>query len=251
MNILSNPDKKLIALGVLLGSLCWLFGSKAQAEKGMGLKVEGDRLLVESRTFTAEFAGARLKSLKAKDGGLELLRHEEAAFPLELVYANNDRLREDKGQRLLVKLLSERAARIVVQGNDSDRELFVRLDPATGDLCVSPSGRSARRGVLAVRWNLPFAKEAALVLPCINGLLVESGREFPGNDRFTWPFRWNVQLAIAQREGRSLMVHSQDTDCQFNCLRPEASLVSAGARLADSQRGAQRAGRLVLAAPDP
>ena len=182
------------------------------------LQVEGQKLVVESRTFRAEFDGASLVRVRSSDGNTEFLRLDTNSFPLELVYANSDRLRQDKGQVVTVKLLSECAARIVVTGNDSERELFVRLDPDSGDLCVTPSGRSARRGVLAARWNLPFAREAALVLPCINGLFIESDREFPGNDRFPWPYRWNAQLAIAQRGGQTLMVHSHDTACKFKAL---------------------------------
>ncbi len=184
----------------------------------LALRAQGSRLLVESRTFTAEFDQARLVSVKSRQGGVELLRRDESVFPLELVYANGDRLREDKGQSLRVKPLTDRAARILIAGNDSDRELLVWLDPATGDLCVTPSGRSARRGLLAARWNLSFAKEAALVLPCINGMFVESDRPFPSDARFPWPFTWNAQLAIAQRDGQAIMVHSQDTACKFKAL---------------------------------
>ena len=182
------------------------------------LKVEENRLTVTARAFSAVFEGPRLVSLKSRDGDVEFLRRDDTAYPLELVYANTDRLREDKGQRVEARQLSPRAARILILGNDSDRELLVRLDEDSGDLCVTPSGRGARRGVLAARWNLPFAREAALVLPCINGMLIESDRAFPGNDRFAWPFRWNAQLAIAQRDGAALMVHSQDTACKFKAL---------------------------------
>ncbi len=198
-----------------------LFAESAPAglQAPLGLTVEGQRLMARAPRFTAEFEGATLVSVRSHEGaGVEFCRRDAELFPVELLYVNNDRLRQDKHQQIQVKLLSDLAARIIIRGNDSDRELFVRLDPATGDLCVTPNGRSARRGLLAVRWNFAFAREASLVLPCINGLLVESDRDFPGNDRFPWPFRWNAQLIIAERGGHSLMVHSQDTACRFKAL---------------------------------
>ena len=190
----------------------------AAEEERLGIDCDGSKLTVESRHFTAEFEGARLISVIARQGGTQLCRKDSSVFPLALVYANGDMLKEDKHHRIQVKPLSKLAARIIIAGDDSDRELFIRLDGATGDLCVTPNGSSARRGVLAIRWTIAFAREDALVLPCVNGLLVESNREFPGNDRFSWPFRWNAQLAIAQRDGSSLMVHSEDTAFKFKAL---------------------------------
>ena len=69
-----------------------------------------------------------------------------------------------------------------------------------------------------MRWNVAFAREDALVLPSINGLLVEAGREFPRSNRFPWPYLWNAQLAIAMRDGVSLMIHAQDTAAKFKAL---------------------------------
>jgi hypothetical protein len=194
------------------------FGAAAAPSEVLKVRVEGQKLVAESRRFTAEFDGAELARVVARGGGTEFCRKEPGSFPLELVYAGGDRLQQDKHQQVKVEPLSDIAARIIVVGDDSDREMLVRLDPATGDLCVTPSGRSARRSVLAVRWNVPFAREAALVLPCVNGIFVESDRDFPRNDRFPWPYRWNAQLAIAQREGKSLMIHSQDTAFKFKAL---------------------------------
>ncbi len=190
----------------------------ATGRENVKIRVEGQRLIVESRRFTAEFEGASLTSAVARQSGIEFWRKDDSVFPLELFYVHGDTLRQDKHQRIEVKCLSDRAARIIITGDDSDRELFIRLDTETGDLCVTPSGRSARAGVLAVRWNIAVAREAALVLPCINGVFVESDRDFPGNDRFPWPFRWNAQLVIAQRDGGSLMIHSEDTAFKFKAL---------------------------------
>jgi len=183
----------------------------------MRILVEGRRLVVDSPGFTAKWDGAALTSLVARRSRTEFCR-SGSAFPLELYYVQGDSFGPDKHQQVLVRGLSDLAARVIVVGNDSERELFLRLDPATGDLCVKPSGQSARRGLAAIRWNIAVAREAALILPCVNGIYVETGREFPRSDRFAWPFRWNAQLAIAERGGCSMMVHSEDTACKFKAL---------------------------------
>ena len=154
---------------------------------------------------------------------------------------------QDKHQAVQVRALSDLAGRVIVAGEDSDRGVLVRLDPATGDLCVAPSGRSRRAGVQAVRWSIPFVREAALVLPCINGIFFKADREFPGNDRFQWPYRWNAQFVIAQRSGSALMVHSEDTACTFKALVAQefASCCRIGGTILGDERrllGGRRAG---------
>ncbi|MCC6442702.1 MAG: hypothetical protein IT210_04485 [Armatimonadetes bacterium] len=184
----------------------------------MKIEVRKQSLRIEAQHFTARMEGAALVSLKDRETGAEFCREAAHIFPLELTYAQKDALGQDKHQEVSTRALSDIAARVVLEGNDSDRELLLRLDPSTGDLCVQPSGQSARRGVLSIRWNVPFAAESALVLPCVNGIKVEAARPFPGSDRFPWPYRWNAQLAIVEREGCSLMVYSQDIAARFKAL---------------------------------
>ncbi|KPK80261.1 MAG: hypothetical protein AMJ81_12285, partial [Phycisphaerae bacterium SM23_33] len=184
----------------------------------MNIRQEDNALIAESPAFIARFDGPALTSFVDRRTGAEFCRPADSPFPLELFYLHKDTLGPDKGQRIQAKLLSDLAARVLLVGNDSDRELFIRLDPQTGDLCVRPSGRGARRGVASIRWNISFARQVSLILPCVNGILVEADRAFPPNDRFPWPFRWNAQLAIAERDGAALMVHCQDTSWKFKAL---------------------------------
>jgi hypothetical protein len=178
---------------------------------------------VQSRRFKAEFEGATLTSFSSAKTGTEFCRGESSGFPLELYFAHGDTLGEDKHQEVVVKSLSDIAARVILVGNDSDRELFLRLDPETGDLCVRASGHCSKRGLVSIRWNIAFAQETALILPCVNGILVEANPsqaqdEFPKNDRFPWPYRWNAQLVIAERDGCSMMIHSEDNAFKFKAL---------------------------------
>jgi hypothetical protein len=72
--------------------------------------------------------------------------------------------------------------------------------------------------VVSVRWNLSFHPDADVILPCVNGILVKSGSEFPRNDRFPWPYRWNAQLIISERDNHTCMIRSQDTTFKFKAL---------------------------------
>ena len=190
----------------------------ASQSGSLGIQVDGRVVTVQSRDFSARLDGPALVSFRHRGSDTEFCRAGDGVFPLQLSYVHGDVLDEDKHHSVSVTALCETAARIVVSGDDSDRELLLYLDPAEGDLCVAPCGQSARRGVAAVRWNIPFAQQADLVLPCVNGILARSDRSFPADDRFPWPYRWNAQLVIAQRDGCAMMVHSRDTACKFKAL---------------------------------
>ena len=96
--------------------------------------------------------------------------------------------------------------------------MLITLDQATGDLCVTPSSKTSRREVASVRWNVSFNPDAEVILPCVNGILVKSAADFPRNDRFPWPYRWNAQLVIAQKGNQSCMIRSEDTAYKFKAL---------------------------------
>ena len=183
----------------------------------MKISVEGQKILVESKQFTAVFDGATLMSLKSKDE-TEFLHPENPDVPLDVLFADYSTLGKDKREKCAVTQLSDTAARVILTGADSDRSLLITLDPSTGDLCITPSSKTSRRGVVSVRWNVSFHPDADVILPCVNGILIRSDSAFPGNDRFPWPFRWNAQLIIAERNKHNCMIYSHDTSFKFKAL---------------------------------
>jgi hypothetical protein len=183
----------------------------------MKILVEGQKVLVDSEKFTAVFDGATLTSLKSKDE-IEFLHPENPDVPLDVLFADYSTLGKDKREKCVVTQLSDIAVRVILTGADSDRSLLITLDPSNGDLCITPSSKTSRRGVVSVRWNISFHPDADVILPCVNGILVKSGSAFPGNDRFPWPFRWNAQLIISEREKHTCMIYSRDTSFKFKAL---------------------------------
>jgi len=203
----------------------------ATADGGdIGMTVKDSTLTVRSKTFTAVFTGARLTSLIDRKSGVQFVRGGAGPFPVEMYYIDKRALGADANQKVTVKRLSDYTARIILTGKGSDRELFVRLDRETGDLCVRPTGQTARGGVLAVRWNVSFAPRAVLVLPVRGGRTFLAGRRIRLRERNSWPSEWNAQLIVAQRGGASMMIHSQDTRYKYKALvyRPDKAGATLG-----------------------
>ena len=199
----------------------------------MHIRVQDQTLLVESLHFTARLEGGMLVSLVDRETGTEFCRSATAGFPLDLVYLNRESVGAEPGcapevvagdptrpsaRFLTVKSLSPGAARVVYAGNNTERELFIRLDQETGDLCIRPSGQSARRGLMAIRWNIPFVREAKLVLPSRHGIEVTADHDILPPLRCEWPSHWNAQLAIAEVGRAAAMVHCEDTTYKYKAL---------------------------------
>lgn len=186
---------------------------------GPSLSVDGNRLAVETASVRAVFDGPALVSVRPVDRELEFIHPTPAAAGVDLLYLNGNMLGQDKHQQVTVRRLSPMAARIVVEGADSHRSILITVDDSTGDIVVTPRGVSARRGVRAVVWRVPIHPEAEVTLPVVNGMRVRPHAAHPSAGRFPWPFKWEAQLAIAERDGASLMIHSQDRRMRFKALR--------------------------------
>ena len=187
----------------------------------MMISVEENIITVNSKRFTAVFNGAAITSLRAKDGNVEFIHPEAPNIPLDVLFADNSTLGRDKHEEYIARKISDTAAHINIAGADSDRALLIALDPHSGDLRIVPSATTSRRSVLSVRWNISFDPNADIILPCVNGIMVKSDSAFPANDRFPWPYRWNAQLAISERDGRSCMIFCNDTSFKFKALNLE------------------------------
>ncbi|MBI4579430.1 MAG: hypothetical protein HY718_06985, partial [Planctomycetes bacterium] len=146
--------------------------------------------------------------------------HPSAAGPgIDLLYLDGGLLGTDKHQQTTVRRISDRAARIEVSGEDSTRTLLVCADADTGDVRILPDGLSSRRGLRAVGWTLSAHPDAAVILPCVNGLRFRSNQPHPPSHRFAWPMEWNAQLVILEQGEYSAMVHCEDRTRQFKALQ--------------------------------
>jgi len=180
--------------------------------------VAGTKVMAETATTAAVFDGPALVSLKPVGADTEFIHATQPPVPLDTTYVNGDGYGHDKHETITAKALSDRAALVVVKGDDTERHLLVTTDAATNDICVTPSGMSNRRGLCSVRWTFGLHPRTSLVMPVVNGLRVDLGRPFPGDGRFAWPYQWNAQLVIVERASASLMVHCEDTTLHYKAM---------------------------------
>jgi hypothetical protein len=204
---------------ILLGSLVMAAGTSRFAYAAPEVIVEGQKLTARTATVQAVFDGASIISLTGADGKVQFVGPEPAALGVDLFYLNGNNLGQDKHQSVSVRKISPLAARIIVEGDDSRRSLLVAVDSDTNDIRITPDGLSNRRGVRSVGWRVPFVPESTIILPVVNGLRFQSDKPWPGTGRFLWPFQWCAQLAVAERDGSSLMIHCEDTQMRFKAVR--------------------------------
>ncbi len=152
------------------------------------IAIDGNRLTITTATMRAVFDGPLVRSVRPLDRDVEFV--EESAGPgIELFYLAKDLLAADKHQKTSIVRLSPSSVRIDVNGADSTRSMLVAVDSDTGDIRITPDGLSNRRGLRAVRWNLPVHPAANVILPCVNGLQFRSDQQHPAG-RGAPPYRF-------------------------------------------------------------
>ncbi len=184
----------------------------------MSITVTNDRISIETSTLLAEIEGAHLVRLADRKTGTEFIDDYEGIHPLELYFRNGDAIGAETGQSITVKRVSDHVARVIIEGEFSGRELFIRVDPETGDLCVRPSAESVRHALQAVRWKFTFDPDCTFILPFRGGHSFRAGDTHIPQGRTLWPSDWNVQLAVIEHDGVAMMVHSEDTQFIYKAL---------------------------------
>ncbi len=195
------------------------FCSAAAMADPTSISVDGSRLTVQTATLEAVFDGPRILSIRPLEQSTDFAHPVPAESGVDLIFINGEVVGKDKHQTVVVRKLSDLAACIEVQGDETRRALFVSVDLKNGDLRITPDGLSDRRGLRAVRWTVPMHPEATVILPVVNGLQFNAQQPHPGTDRLRWPVEWNAQLAIARLDGWSMMIHCEDHLARFKALQ--------------------------------
>lgn len=187
------------------------------------IRVDGDRVLVETNTLTACFAGGVLIELRRRTDDRVLLAAPADGSPsLELVFAGQEAvpLTGELGDRVECLPLNEYSAEIRFSAWNGDGVLLVAEDPATGDLVVEPSGSSSRPGLRACRWSLGGIDAGLeLVAPFFQGVRLPLEDPLLGNTHWQWPHQWEAGLAILQDRDGGLAVHCEDTRYRYKALQ--------------------------------
>lgn len=188
------------------------------------IRLDGQTLVVETATLTAEINQGFITSLRPRDGGAEWVRpvRADADSALQLVYASGQVVGFESARHATItpRLLSDHLAEVRFHGWDGDGVIVFGECPESGALLVEPSTYSSRPGVLACRWNLcGIADDAELVAPLYQGVKLRLDDELIRDSRWPWPFQWEAGLAILQGKAGGLWVHTQDTDYRYKALK--------------------------------
>ena len=197
--------------------------SASSAGRGpVSVRVEGQRILVETATLVAALDGARLASLRNRRTSEELLdgKGGEGA-PLALVYRGGERISVEPARfgQTAVRALSETRAEVVLAGWDGDGTIAVTADPESGDLVVEPGAFSTRPGVRACRYTIAGIREGLdLVAPFFQGVRLSLEDPLLRDSHWQWPMHWEAGLAILAGRDSGFWVHARDDRYRYKAL---------------------------------
>ncbi|HOW67592.1 MAG TPA: DUF6259 domain-containing protein [Candidatus Paceibacterota bacterium] len=198
--------------------------ASAGANKYATVRVDKDRIRVETHTLSAVFIKGFLTSLKCRSTGEEFIQgvKPDTSAALELIYRSDERVPVDlrKYGSIVTHPVSDQSAEIVFNSWDGDGVILVSADPETGSLWVEPSAFSSRPGVRACRWNLEgLRSDLNLVAPFFQGIKLPLEDPLIRNSHWGWPFFWEAGLAILQGKTSGFWIHTQDNRYHYKALQ--------------------------------
>ncbi len=185
------------------------------------LRLDGERLVVDTRTQRIVFDRGVLVSLARKSDGCEMVGASAEAVPLSLVYSATDvvGLSGNDGDRVVPLRINDHRGEIRFHGWFGDGVLAISEDPATGDVVVEPSGYASRPGLRSVRWSLPgVAPGLKLVAPFFQGVWLDLEDPLVADSNWRWPHMWEAGLAILEGPAGGFWVHCRDTQYRYKRL---------------------------------
>lgn len=188
------------------------------------VRVDKDRILVETHTQSAVFVRGFLTSLKSRSTGEEFIQgvKPEAEAALELIYRSDERVPVDlrKFGSIVASPVSDQSAEVVFNSWDGDGVILISADPVTGDILVEPSAYSSRPGVRACRWNITgLRSDLQMVAPFFQGIKLSLEDALIRNSHWAWPFFWEAGLAILQGKTSGFWVHAQEHRYRYKALQ--------------------------------
>jgi hypothetical protein len=188
------------------------------------VRVEGNKVFVETFTLTATIEKGFITSLKSKSSGEEFIQNPdvERFAALQLLYPANETIGIDEKKFGIIQArqLSNQRAEIVFHSWDGDGVLAISADAETGDLLVEPSAFSSRPGVRACRWYIGgLNPDLRLVAPVFQGISLKLDDPLIRNTRREWPMWWEAGLAILQSREGGFWIHVRDNRYRYKALK--------------------------------
>ncbi len=201
--------------------------ASAAARGPVSLRVEGQRILVETATLAALLDAGRLVSLRNRRSGEELLGGGGGDVPaLALVYRGGECVPVEAGRfgQASAHALSATRAEVVLSGWDAEGTILVTGDPETGDLVVEPGAFSSRAGVRACRFTIAGIRAGLdLVAPFFQGARLPLDDALLRDSHWPWPMHWEAGLAILAGRESGFWVHARDDGYRYKALHVGSS----------------------------
>ncbi len=197
--------------------------SAPEAGRGpVAVRVEGQRVFVETATLSAVLDAGRLVSLRSRRTGEEHLGSEgSAAPPLALVFRGGERVPVDPARfgQVSVRALSATRAEVVLSGWDAEGTIAVTADPENGDVVLEPAAFSTRPGARACRYTIAGIRPGReLVAPFFQGVRLPLEDPLVRDSHWPWPMHWEAGLAILAGPGGGFWVHARDDRYRYKAL---------------------------------
>jgi len=188
------------------------------------VRVDGNRVEVETRTLAARLERGCIVSLKSRATGEEFVRPlEPGAGPaLELLYRGGESVPVDESKfgTITCRSVSRDQAEFIFHSWDGDGVITVSADPESGDLLIEPSAYSSRPGVRACRWNVRGVRDGLeLVAPLFQGVKLALDDPLLRGGRWNWPFQWEAGLAILAGPKSGFWVRAEDDRYRYKALK--------------------------------
>lgn len=178
----------------------------------MAIGVDGTRVTLDGKDWSAELDGPRVRSIRSRSG----MPIVGPSGGLGLVDAGGDTVWL-RGA-VTVERRCELVLAITVDAPEGVGELVVQADESTGDLVLTPRILSARGDVAGVSVHLAVEASLELHVPALAGMRFGTDHDLLPAFEFQWPRTWSAAMVIAHGDGAGAMVHAEDPDLRSKTL---------------------------------
>lgn len=189
------------------------------------IKIDGNRIVVDTKTQTVVFIGGRLYEIVSKLDGKRYLHDTELGeVPISLVYAFGNTLPIGKAEHCQVETVvySDSMVNLSFDAWNGHGELLIEEDVQTGAVCVTPSAHTSRSGVLACRWEMNgLPSDLSVTLPFYQGFRARLDDPILKWDIFQdlrYPYRWEENFVAFGTELGGMWVYCEGERNRFKHL---------------------------------
>ena len=187
------------------------------------LKIQDGNIYADTPLLSAIITDGKIMSLTNKKTGTQLVNAELNKAPaMELVYANNqtEPIADSKNGSITAYQVNAKIIELRISGWYADSVMVIKEDPATGELLLTPSAYSARKGVRSIRFNISgINRDLNIIAPIFQGINLKLNDPLISNMRSPWPREWEAGFAILQGNNEGFMVWTQDTQYRYKSIQ--------------------------------